>query len=98
MDRLTDRWTNGWTDRQTDRQTDKQTDRQTNKSDFIGPCPTNVKHPKNQFYALSKLDSKKFQVLLKYTKPTSQHYFEKTFFTIVDWKKHLYSFTYCNSR
>ena len=40
---------------------------------------------KNQVYALSKLDSKesyKMQVLLKYTKPTSQHYFEKTFFSI----------------
>ena len=37
---------------------------------------------KNQVYALSKLDSKelyKMQVLLKYTKPTSQHYFEKDF-------------------
>ena len=37
---------------------------------------------KNQVYALSKLDSKelfKMQVLLKYTKPTSQHYFEKYF-------------------
>ena len=37
---------------------------------------------KNQVYALSKLDSKeqyKIQVLSKYTKPTSQHYFKKYF-------------------
>ena len=46
---------------------------------------------KNQVYALSKLDSKelyKIQVLLKYTKPTSQHYFEKHFSqSNIDWKK-----------
>ena len=45
---------------------------------------------KNQFYALSKLDSKelyKLQVLLKCTKPTSQHYFEKHFsLSNIDWK------------
>ena len=101
-DGRTDRWTDGLTDRWTDKQTDRRTDRQTDKSDFIGPCPTNVNHPKNQVCALSKLDSKKLhkiQVLLKYTKPTSQHYFEKHFSqSSVDWKKHLYSFTYCNSR
>ena len=37
---------------------------------------------KNQVYSLSKLGSKelyKIQVFLKYTKPTSQHYFEKHF-------------------
>ena len=45
---------------------------------------------KNQAYALSKLDSKelnKIQILLKYTKPTSQHYFEKNFSqSNIDWK------------
>ena len=46
---------------------------------------------KNQVYALSKYDGKKLykmQVLLKYTKPTSQHYFEKHFpQSNIDWKK-----------
>ena len=46
---------------------------------------------KNQVYALSKLDSKELymiQVLLKYTKPTSQRYFEKHFSQPnIDWKK-----------
>ena len=45
---------------------------------------------KNQVYDLSELDSKelyKIQVLLKYTKPTSQHYFEKHFSqSNIDWK------------
>ena len=30
-----------------DGQTDRRADRQTNKSDFIGRCPTNAKHPIN---------------------------------------------------
>ena len=47
---------------------------------------------KNQVYTLSsKLDSKelyKIQILLKYTKPTSQHYFEKHFSqSNIGWKK-----------
>ena len=44
---------------------------------------------KNQVYALSKLDSKELsKVLLKYAKPTSQHYSEKLFSqSNMDWKK-----------
>ena len=46
---------------------------------------------KNRVYTLSKLDNKelcKILVLLKYTKPTSQHYFEKLFLqSNVYWKK-----------
>ena len=46
---------------------------------------------KNQVYALSKLNSKelyKIQFLLKYTRPTSQHYFEKNVLLAnTDWKK-----------
>ena len=46
---------------------------------------------KNQVYALSKLDSKelyKIKILLKFTKPTSQHYFEKHFSqSNIDWTK-----------
>ena len=46
---------------------------------------------KNQFYALSNLDSKELcnmQVLLKYNKPTSQHHFEKQFSqSNTDWEK-----------
>ena len=39
----------------------------------------------------------KIQVLLKYAKPTSQHYFEKHFSpSNFDWKKKLYSSTCCN--
>ena len=45
-------------------------------------CRTIILLKKNHVYALSKLDSKdlyKIQVLLQYTKPTSQHYFEKIY-------------------
>ena len=46
---------------------------------------------KNQVYTLRKLDSKelyKIQFLLKYTRPTSQHYFEKNVLLAnTDWKK-----------
>ena len=46
---------------------------------------------KNQVYALSKLNSKelyKIQFLLKYTRPTSQHYFENNVLLAnTDWKK-----------
>ena len=43
---LSHKWTD--TDGEIDRQAGRQTDRHnhTNKSDFIGCCPTNAKHPK----------------------------------------------------
>ena len=49
LGKFSDSQTDCWTDRKMDRQKDRQTDRQMNslmeKSDFIGRCPTNVKHP-----------------------------------------------------
>ena len=60
-----------------------------NLSNDFFPDHTVIK--KNQVYALGKLDSKelyKIQVPLKYTKSTSQHYFEKKFSqSNIDWKK-----------
>ena len=54
-------------------------------------CRTKSWFKKNQVYALSKLNSKelyRIEVLLKYTKSTSQHYFEKLFSqSNFDWKK-----------
>ena len=51
----------------------------------------NLINKKNRFYTLSKLDSKELyeiQVLLKYTKPTPRHYFDKYFSqSKIDWKK-----------
>ena len=46
---------------------------------------------KNHVYCLSKLDSKELynlQITLKFTKPTSQYYYETLFnHTDIDWKK-----------
>ena len=49
---------------------------------------------KNQVYDSNNIGNKELyeiQVLLKYTKPTSQHYFFETFFAIKHWlEKKLY--------
>ena len=50
--------------------------------------------PDHNFYDSSNIGNKELyeiQVLLKYTKPTSQHYFFETFFAIKHWlEKKLY--------